>query len=123
LLCELDGLGAVFSASFEALLRVAARTRRQSRRSASLRFAVRLAKTGASAQSVLSSWQARLDYLQVDMAHIGIEWERVLLRHPQPASPRRDLLGRLDRSISRACPRGGDAGIDIDHPRPQQLER
>jgi DNA repair protein RadC len=40
--------------------------------------ALRLLRTRASEAPVLSGWQALLDYLQADMAHIGIERVRVL---------------------------------------------
>ena len=38
----------------------------------------RLARTQASAQPVLGSWQALIDYLTVDMAHLTVERVRVL---------------------------------------------
>lgn len=38
----------------------------------------RLARTEAKAQPVLASWQALLDYLTIDMAHLTVERVRVL---------------------------------------------
>ena len=43
----------------------------------------RLARTEAVAQPVLASWQALLDYLTIDMAHLTVERVRVLYLNAQ----------------------------------------
>ncbi len=43
----------------------------------------RLARTEAMAQPVLASWQALLDYLTIDMAHLNVERVRVLYLNAQ----------------------------------------
>jgi DNA repair protein RadC len=79
LLREFGGLGAVLAAKPEALMRVKGMGEHSV---AAVRIAgscaVRMLKVEASAKPILSGWQALLDYLQADMAHIGIERVRVL---------------------------------------------
>jgi DNA repair protein RadC len=79
LLREFGSLGALFSANPEALTRVKGMGETSV---AAIRIAghaaVRMLKRDAEKRPVLSSWQALLDYLQADMAHIGIERVRVL---------------------------------------------
>ena len=79
LLREFGSLGALFSANPEALMRVKGMGETSV---AAIRIAghaaVRMLKRDAEKRPVLSSWQALLDYLQADMAHIGIERVRVL---------------------------------------------
>ena len=79
LLREFGGIGPLLAASPEALMRVPGMGEMSV---AAVRVvgaaAVRMLQTRASAQPILSSWQALLDYLQADMAHIGIERVRVL---------------------------------------------
>lgn len=79
LLREFGGLPGLFAANPEALLRVKGMGETTV---AALQVvnaaALRLLRTRASAAPVLSGWQALLDYLQADMAHIGIERVRVL---------------------------------------------
>ena len=79
LLREFGGIGPLLSADPQALLRVPGVG---ASAVAALRIvdvaALRLLRTQASDQPILSGWQALLDYLQADMAHIGIERVRVL---------------------------------------------
>ena len=79
LIREFNGLGGVLSAKPDALMRVDRVGESAAAAMIIARTAAhRLLKTKASAQPVLSGWQALLDYLQADMAHIGIERVRVL---------------------------------------------
>jgi DNA repair protein RadC len=79
LIREFGGIGPLLSADPEALMRVPGMGESAA---AAIRIAnvaaLRLLKTEASARPVLSGWQALLDYLQADMAHIPIERVRVL---------------------------------------------
>jgi DNA repair protein RadC len=83
--------------------------------------ALRLPRASVEAQPVLSGWQALLDYLEADMAHVGIEPARVLhlnrakLRFRRAHNPilygsaqhadARDDLRGVDRPCGRASPR------------------
>ena len=86
----------------------------------------RLLKTKASAQPVLSGWQALLDYLQADMAHIGIERVRVLHLNTKNLLIRDETIseGSIDQSavhvrevVKRAMELGSAAIILVhNHP-------
>jgi DNA repair protein RadC len=88
--------------------------------------AVRMLKTRAAAQPVLSSWQALLDYLTADMAHIAIEKVRVLHLNARNMLIRDETMweGTLDQSavhvrevVKRALELGSAAIILVhNHP-------
>ena len=83
-----------------------------------------LLRTQASAQPILSGWQALLDYLQADIAHIGIE--RVLYLNTKNSLIRDETIseGSIDQSpvhvrevIKRAMELGSAAIILVhNHP-------
>ena len=127
LLREFGGLGALLSAAPEQLMRVKGMGEGAV---AAIRIAgasaVRLLKTQASAQPILSGWQALLDYLQADMAHIGIERVRVLHLNTKNMLIRDETIseGTIDQSavhvravITRAMELGSAAIILVhNHP-------
>ena len=79
LIREFGGIGPLLSADPQALMRVPGMGEAGA---AAIRIAdaaaIRLLRTQAAAQPILSGWQALLDYLQADIGHIGIERVRVL---------------------------------------------
>ena len=79
LLSEFGGIGGLFSADAEALIRVPGMGETTA---AAVKIvqatALRLLRAEASAKPVLASWQALIDYLHADMAHRGTERVRVL---------------------------------------------
>lgn len=127
LLREFGGLGPLLSASPDALLRVpgAGEGAIAALRIAGL-AARRLLKAQASAQPVLSSWQALLDYLQADMAHIGIERVRVLHLNLRNMLIRDELVseGSIDsapvhvREVVKRAMELGSASIILVHNHP-----
>jgi DNA repair protein RadC len=66
-LARVEGMGAASAASIR-IVALAAR---------------RLARTAVRAQPVLGSWQALIDYLHIDMAHLTVERVRVLYLNTQ----------------------------------------
>lgn len=79
LLREFGGFGALLCADAETIARVGGVSEGAA---AALKIAqasaLRLLEQGARQRPVLGSWQALLDYLRADMAHLGIERVRVL---------------------------------------------
>lgn len=79
LLTEFGGIGGVLTADWEALSRVSGLGETSI---AALKVAqaaaLRLLRAKVNDQPVLSSWQALLDYLRADMAHLTVERVRVL---------------------------------------------
>ena len=88
--------------------------------------ALRLLRTQVQTQPILSGWQALLDYLQADMAHIGIERVRVLHLNTKNVLIRDETIseGSIDQSavhvrevIKRAMELGSAAIILVhNHP-------
>jgi DNA repair protein RadC len=127
LLREFGGLGPLLSANPEALLRIKGMGETAV---AAIRIAeasaIRLLKTKASAQPVLSGWQALLDYLQADMAHIGIERVRVLHLNPRNRLIRDETIseGSIDQSavhvreVVKRAMELGSASIILVHNHP-----
>ena len=127
LLREFGGIGPLLSADPQALLRVPGMG---ASAVAALRIVdiavLRLLRTQASDQPVLSGWQALLDYLQADMAHIGIERVRVLHLNTKNRLIRDETIseGSIDQSavhvrevIKRAMELGSAAIILVhNHP-------
>ncbi len=127
LLREFGGLPGLFAASPEALLRVNGMGETSV---AALRVvnaaALRLLKTRASEAPVLSGWQALLDYLQADMAHIHIERVRVLHLNTRNRLIRDETVseGTIDQSavhvreVVRRAIELGSASLIIVHNHP-----
>ncbi|WP_298690820.1 DNA repair protein RadC [uncultured Sphingomonas sp.] len=127
LLREFGGLGPLLSADPHALLRVPGMGESAV---AALRIvdiaALRLLRTQVQTQPILSGWQALLDYLQADMAHIGIERVRVLHLNTKNVLIRDETIseGSIDQSavhvrevIKRAMELGSAAIILVhNHP-------
>jgi DNA repair protein RadC len=79
LLREFGGLGGVLSADWEALARVPGMGETSiAALKAAQAAAVRMLRNRVDERPVLSNWQALLDYLRADMAHLGEERVRVL---------------------------------------------
>ena len=127
LLREFNDLGGVFSARPEELMRVDKVGESSAAAMLIVRTAAnRLLRTKASAKPILSGWQALLDYLQADMAHIGIERVRVLHLNTKNMLIRDETIseGSIDQSavhvrevVKRAMELGSAAIILVhNHP-------
>jgi DNA repair protein RadC len=101
LLREFGGIGALMSADPDALMRVDGVGETVA---AAIKVvqatAVRLLKSEVESQPVLGSWQAMLDYLRADMAHIGIERVRVLYLNTKNVLIRDEVIseGSIDQA-------------------------
>jgi DNA repair protein RadC len=127
LVAEFGGLAGLLSARPEQLLRVKGMGEGAT---AAIRIAgasaVRMLRTRAAAQPVLSGWQALIDYLTADMAHIAIEKVRVLHLNARNMLIRDETIseGTLDQSavhvrevVKRALELGSAAIILVhNHP-------
>ncbi len=127
LIREFGGIGPLLSAEPEALMRVpgmgevAAGAIRIAHASA-----LRLLRAPVEAQPVLSGWQALLDYLQADMAHIGVERVRVLHLNTRNMLMRDETIseGSIDqaavhvREVIRRAIELGSASIILVHNHP-----
>lgn len=127
LLREFGGIGPLLSADPQALMRVPGIGEAAA---AAIRIAdaaaLRLLRTQATAQPILSGWQALLDYLQADMAHIGIERVRVLHLNTRNMLIRDETIseGSIDqaavhvREVIRRAIELGSASIILVHNHP-----
>lgn len=127
LLREFGDIGRLLSATPDALLRVKGMGEAGV---AAIRIAdataLRLLQTRMSEQPVLSSWQALIDYLTADMAHLDIERVRVLHLNSRNMLIRDEIVqeGSIDQSavyvrevIKRAFDLGSAALILVhNHP-------
>jgi DNA repair protein RadC len=127
LIREFNDLGGVLSAKPEELMRVSRVGESSAAAMLIARTAAhRLLRTKVSAQPILSGWQALLDYLQADMAHIGIERVRVLHLNTKNMLIRDETIseGSIDQSavhvrevVKRAMELGSAAIILVhNHP-------
>ncbi|HEY9579573.1 MAG TPA: DNA repair protein RadC [Rhizorhapis sp.] len=102
LLTEFGGIGGLLTADSEALKRVNGMGETSI---AALKIAqaaaLRLIKSQVRDQPVLSSWQALLDYLRADMAHMTVERVRVLHLNSRNMLIRDENMG--DGSIDQAA--------------------
>lgn len=127
LLAEFGGIGGLFSADAEALKRVegvgegavgAIRIAHTA--------AMRLLRTEVAERPVLGSWQALLDYLRADMAHIAVERVRVLHLNSRNILIRDELMseGSIDeaaiyvREVVKRAIDLGSAAIILVHNHP-----
>jgi DNA repair protein RadC len=127
LLKEFGGLGGLFSADAEALMRVKGMGETTA---AAIKIvqatALRLLQVEAKTQPVLASWQALLDYLHADMAHVGVERVRVLHLNTRNMLIRDEVIsqGSVDeaalyvREVIRRAIDLGSAGIILVHNHP-----
>ncbi|WP_457353060.1 RadC family protein [Sphingomonas sp. UYP23] len=127
LLAEFGGLGAVFSADAEALMRVPGMGETTA---AAIKIvqaaALRLLRVEAKAEPVLASWQALIDYLHADMAHRGTERVRVLHLNTRNMLIRDEVMsdGSIDeaavyvREVIRRAIDLGSAAIILVHNHP-----
>ena len=127
LLREFGGIGGLFSADAEALMRVPGMGETTA---AAIKIvqasALRLLRVEASAQPVLASWQALLDYLHADMGHRGTERVRVLHLNTRNMLIRDEVMsdGSIDeaalyvREVIRRAIDLGSAGIILVHNHP-----
>jgi DNA repair protein RadC len=127
LLREFGGIAPLLAAEPGALMRVPGMGEAAA---AALRIvdgaALRMLRARAMAQPVLASWQALLDYLQADMAHIGIERVRVLHLNARNMLIRDELMweGSIDqaavhvREVIRRAIELGSAALILVHNHP-----
>ncbi len=127
LLAEFGGIGGLFSADAEALMRVSGmgETAVAAIRIASA-SALRLLRAEVAGRPVLANWQALLDYLRADMAHHSIERVRVLHLNTRNMLIRDELMaeGSIDeaavyiREVVRRAIDLGSAAIILVHNHP-----
>jgi DNA repair protein RadC len=102
LIREFGGIGGLMSADWEAIARVPGMGDTSI---AAIKIvqatALRMLRNEVSARPVLASWQALLDYLRADMAHLGVERVRVLHLNSRNMLIRDDHMG--DGSIDQAA--------------------
>jgi DNA repair protein RadC len=127
LLAEFGGIGGVFGAEPEALMRVAGMGDTSA---AAIKIvqaaALRLLRVEASTRPVLASWQALLDYLHADMAHRTNERVRVLHLNARNMLVRDEVMsdGSIDeaalyvREVIRRAIDLGSAAIILVHNHP-----
>ena len=127
LLAEFGGIGGLFSADADALMRVDGVGEGAV---AAIRIAhtaaMRLLRTEVAERPVLGSWQALLDYLRADMAHIAVERVRVLHLNTRNMLIRDELMseGSIDeaaiyvREVVKRAIDLGSAAIILVHNHP-----
>lgn len=127
LLAEFGGVGGLFSADAEALMRVSGMGETAA---AAIKIAqaaaLRLLRAEVSARPLLASWQALLDYLNADMAHRGTERVRVLHLNSRNMLIRDEVMsdGSVDeaalyvREVIRRAIDLGSAAIILVHNHP-----
>lgn len=102
LIAEFGGIGGLLTADSEALKRVSGMGETSI---AALKIAqaaaLRLIKSEVARQPVLAGWQALLDYLRADMAHMTVERVRVLHLNSRNMLIRDENMG--DGSIDQAA--------------------
>ncbi len=102
LLREFGGIGGLMSADWQAIARVPGMGDTSI---AAIKIvqatALRMLRNEVAARPVLASWQALLDYLRADMAHLSVERVRVLHLNSRNMLIRDDHMG--DGSIDQAA--------------------
>jgi len=102
LLAQFGGIGGLLSADWDALARFPGMGDTST---AAIKIvqaaALRMLRTQVAAQPILASWQAMLDYLRADMAHLKVERVRVLHLNARNMLIRDDHMG--DGSIDQAA--------------------
>lgn len=127
LLAEFGGLSALVSADPESLMRVPGMGETTI---AALKIvqatALRLLKAEVTARPIIASWQALLDYLRADLAHINVERVRVLHLNSKNMLIRDELVseGSIDQSaiyireVIRRALELGSASLILVHNHP-----
>ena len=127
LLAEFGGLSALISADPESLMRVPGMGETTI---AALKIvqaaALRLLKAEVIARPIIASWQALLDYLRADLAHINVERVRVLHLNSKNMLIRDELVseGSVDQSaiyireVIRRALELGSASLILVHNHP-----
>jgi DNA repair protein RadC len=127
LLREFGGVGGLFAADSEALLRVPGVGETAA---AAIKIvqatALRLLRLNVAEKPVLASWQALLDYLRADMAYLGIERVRILHLNSKNMLIRDEVMseGSIDqaavhvREVIRRAIDLGSTGIILVHNHP-----
>lgn len=127
LLAEFGGVGGLFTADAESLIRVSGMGETSA---AAIKIvqvaALRLLRAEASERPVLASWQALIDYLHVDMAHRTTERVRVLHLNTRNVLIRDEVMsdGSIDeaavyvREVIRRAIDFGSAAIILVHNHP-----
>ena len=102
LLREFGGIGGLMTADWQAIARVPGTGDTSV---AAIKIvqatALRMLRNEVAARPVLANWQALLDYLRADMAHLGVERVRVLHLNSRNMLIRDDHMG--DGSIDQAA--------------------
>ncbi len=102
LLNEFGGIGGLLSADAEAIMRSGGVGESAA---AALKIvqaaALRMLRSEVKSQPILASWQAMLDYLRVDLAHITVERVRVLHLNSKNMLIRDELMaeGSIDQAV------------------------
>lgn len=127
LLHEFGGIGGLLTADSAAIARIPGMGGKSV---AALKIAhtaaIRLLRADAAARPVLSNWQALLDYLRADMAHLPIERVRILHLNSRNMLIRDELMseGSIDeaalyvREVIRRALELGSAAIILVHNHP-----
>ena len=126
LISEFGGLGPLFSADGESLMRAGLSERAAAAIKIAEATALRMLKAEVLDQPVLSSWQALLDYLRADMAYRSIERVRVLHLNSKNRLIRDELVsqGSIDqaavhvREVIRRALDLGSASLILVHNHP-----
>lgn len=92
LLNEFGGLGGLFAADAEAIARLGIGESAVAALKIVQAAALRLLRAEVEARPVINSWQALLDYLHVDLAHIAVERVRVLFLNARNMLIRDELM-------------------------------
>jgi len=126
LLAEFGGLGALFAADGETLIKAGLSETAAAAIKVAEASALRMLKSEVIDRPVLSGWQALIDYLRADMAHRPIERVRVLHLNSKNILIRDELVseGSIDQAavyvrevIRRAIQLGSTALILVhNHP-------
>lgn len=126
LIAEFGGLGPLFSADGETLMRAGLSETAAAAIKIAEATALRLLKSEIIERPVLSGWQAVLDYLRADMAHRSIERVRVLHLNSKNRLIRDELIseGSIDeaavhvREVIRRALQLGSTALILAHNHP-----
>ncbi|MCW2391029.1 DNA repair protein RadC [Sphingobium sp. B1D7B] len=130
LIARFGSLGAVLSADWATLMQVDGMGETTTAAlKATQAAALRMLRNEVAERPVLASWQALLDYLRADMAHLSIERVRVLHLNARNILLRDDHMGdgSVDeaaiyaRQVARRALEFGSAGVILVHNHPSGL--
>lgn len=105
LLVEFGGLGGLLAADAEAIGRAGIGESAVGALKIVQAAALRLLRAEVEARPVINSWQALLDYLHVDLAHLAVERVRVLFLNARNMLIRDELMSQGSTSEAAIYPR------------------